>query len=75
MYRGSGRSQLRTSLVIYNTLGQVVRELYAGNISPGSFEVQWDGRTDGGTHVPSGIYFAIFRAESYQETIRLILLK
>jgi hypothetical protein len=67
--------QLRTSLVIYNALGQVVRELYAGNISPGSFEVVWDGRTNGGTPVPSGIYFAIFRAESYQETIRLILLK
>ncbi len=69
------KDQLRISLVIYNALGQVVRELYAGDISPGSFEVKWEGRTNAGTPVPSGIYFAIFRGENYQETIRLLLLK
>ncbi len=66
---------LKTSLVIYNALGQVVRELYEGDVSAGSFEVEWDGKTNLGTPVPSGIYFAIFRTDNYQETIRLILLK
>ncbi len=61
--------QLKTSLVIYSALGQVVRELYAGDISAGSFEVEWNGRSNLGTLVPSGFFFAIFRAERYQQSI------
>jgi hypothetical protein len=67
--------QLEVSLVIYNALGQMVRRLYSGEIGAGSFEVEWDGRSDAGNPIPSGMYFAVFAAKDYYQTIRLVLLK
>ena len=69
------KGQLEASLVIYNSLGQVVRRLYAGEIGAGSFEVEWDGKTDGGNQIPSGIYFLIFKSGYFTEIRRAILLK
>jgi len=63
------------SLVIYNSLGQKIRELYSGQLIGGRYQTQWDGQTEAGTRAPSGIYFAVFRAGSYQQTIKLMLMK
>jgi hypothetical protein len=67
--------QLEASLVIYNSLGQLVRRLYSGEIGAGRFEVEWNGRSDSGNPIPSGIYFIIFKAGYYSEIKRVILLK
>ena len=40
--------RMEASLMIYNSLGQVVRRLYSGEIGAGSFELEWDGRSDAG---------------------------
>lgn len=63
------------SLIIYNSLGQKVRELYSGQLIGGRYQTRWDGQTEAGTRAPSGIYFAVFRAGSYQQTIKLMLMK
>ena len=62
-------------LAIYNSLGQLIKTIYKDKLSPGSYEVQWDGRTDFGNNAPSGIYFAIFKADGYSQTRKLVLLK
>jgi hypothetical protein len=64
-----------TSLLIYNSLGQMVRILYRGRITAGSFEIEWDGKGDGGNLIPSGIYYISFVSGDYREVRRIVLLK
>lgn len=45
------------TLRIYNSLGQLISNLYAGPLSGGVYEMQWDGTNDNGQRQPSGIYF------------------
>jgi flagellar hook assembly protein FlgD len=52
----------RVTLRIYNILGQIVRTLVDGSQYGGQFDVSWDGRTDGGIPVATGVY--IYRLEA-----------
>ena len=47
-----------TTLVIYNSNGQKIRELISDTLNPGIHHVQWDGRNDFGNRVSSGIYLS-----------------
>jgi hypothetical protein len=67
-------------LVIYNVLGQQVRRLVSGQISPGYYQATWDGRNETGMAVGSGIYIYRFRATAAGETAfeqirKMILMK
>ncbi|RMF56466.1 MAG: choice-of-anchor D domain-containing protein [Calditrichaeota bacterium] len=53
--------QGKVSLVVYNTLGQVVRSLVDETLTPGFYEFSWDGRDDSGDQVSSGVY--LYRLE------------
>lgn len=46
----------RYSLTIFNAIGQTVKTFEPRMISEGSYSVVWDGTTDGGKNVSSGIY-------------------
>ncbi|MFC1693888.1 FlgD immunoglobulin-like domain containing protein [Candidatus Latescibacterota bacterium] len=46
------------TLLIYNIMGQKVRELVAENMKAGVHSVVWDGKDDEGTSVASGIYIS-----------------
>ena len=71
--KGSGL--VDTRLVIYNSLGQAIRTLNQDKLSAGSYEVQWDGKSDFGYNVPSGFYFARFKANGFYQTRKLVLVK
>lgn len=45
-------------LKIYNILGQTVRTLTQGYKNAGHYLLQWDGKTDDGLTLPSGVYFS-----------------
>ena len=62
-------------LVIYNTLGQKVRTLVNNRIEPGYHSVVWDGRSQDGRTVASGVYIYRFEAGNYSKTLKLMLLK
>ncbi len=62
-------------LEIINTAGQTVRKLYSGNQEAGHHVTKWDGRTDGGLYVPSGVYFTRLRAGNQVQTKKMMLLK
>lgn len=62
-------------LTIYNSLGQVVKVLYAGKLNPGKFSKQWDGRTEQNNAAPAGIYFARLIAGNSGQTIKMTLVK
>jgi len=62
-------------LVIYNTLGQQVRELVNRSQAPGQYQVRWDSRDAMGRQVSSGVYFYRLVAGSNVATKRMMLLK
>jgi immune inhibitor A len=65
----------RTVLKIYNMLGQDIRTLVNKAQRPGNYEVVWDGRSESGGRVASGIYFyTLYRGDS-KETKKMIFLK
>lgn len=63
------------SLVIYNLRGQVVRQLAAGQMPAGTHSLQWDGRSDTGAHVVSGVYVYKLTAGTFVQVRRMVLLK
>ena len=65
----------KVTLEVFNALGQRVRVLQTGELNAGTYEFQWNGLTDGGVQVTSGLYFAVLRAGSVTQTIKMALLK
>ena len=68
-------SPVRTSLVIYNILGQKVRTLVNGEKLPGNYQVVWEGKDQKGNEVSSGIYFYQLKAGNYKEIKKMSLLR
>jgi len=68
-------SSIRTTLTIYNILGQKVRTLVDEDKVPGEYQVVWDGKNDSGKKVGSGIYFYRLKIGDFSEAKRSVLLK
>jgi hypothetical protein len=60
----------RVTLTIFNTLGQIVRELVNGETEAGYHEVRFDG-----SGLSSGVYFYRLRAGNFVETRKLLLVR
>ncbi len=63
------------NLSVYDVGGRRVTELLNESMAAGDHWVTWDGRTDAGSPVPAGVYFARFSAGQYRATEKLIVLK
>ncbi|MEO8211269.1 MAG: T9SS type A sorting domain-containing protein, partial [bacterium] len=61
---------IKTSLIVYDVMGRVVRKLIDGNLSPGSYQTSFDAG-----YFPSGIYFYKLQAGRFTQTKRMMLLK
>ncbi len=53
----SSEEQIRVQIEIYNMAGQKVRTLFEGEQASGAYEISWDGKTDSGKSLSSGLYF------------------
>ncbi len=62
-------------LAIYNMAAQKVATLVQGHREAGSYSVRWDGVTDGGLELASGVYFYRLTAGERVETRKLLLLR
>jgi|GEM_PF-1278008 len=62
-------------LTVYNVLGQKVKVLVDGIQDAGHKSVIWNGKDNAGQEVASGIYFYKIRAENFQKTKKMLLLK
>ena len=60
---------------IYNVLGQKVRSMVNQEESAGLYTVTWDGKSNSGQSVSTGIYLYRFQAGDYVETKKMLLLK
>ncbi len=62
-------------LTIHNILGQTVTVLVDDRQGAGFYRVTWDGMSDYGEQVPSGIYFYRLTAGSFSEVKKMMLLR
>ncbi len=60
---------------IFNVLGQRVRTLVNRSYQPGSYRLQWDGRSDSRAAAPSGMYVCRIQAGDYIQERKLLLMK
>jgi flagellar hook assembly protein FlgD len=65
----------QVSLEIYNLLGQRVRTLVDGVVSPGYHEAVWDGRNEAGQQVESGVFFYRLRTGETSLVKKMLFVK
>jgi hypothetical protein len=63
------------SIEVYNVLGQRVRTLVSEPLAADSYVREWDGRSDAGEPVSSGIYFCKMVAGEFTATQKTVLLR
>jgi hypothetical protein len=64
-----------TTLTVFNVLGQTVTTLVDTELPAGYYDVEWDGTSDHGGQVASGIYFYRLDAGNNVMTKKMMLLK
>ncbi len=67
-------AKAHTTLTVYNMLGQVVETLIDEDLSPGEYQVSWEGINPSGQELPSGIYFYELRANNFSQIKKMVLL-
>ncbi|MAT37998.1 MAG: hypothetical protein CL946_00155 [Ectothiorhodospiraceae bacterium] len=60
---------------IFNSLGRKIRTLHSGDIAPGTHTLSWDGRSDDGHEVASGMYNCRLISGEFVQTRRMMLLR
>jgi hypothetical protein len=60
---------------VFNADGALVRTLLSDSQGAGAHELAWDGQSDNGQVVPSGVYFGRIDAGGHSETQKVMLLK
>ena len=63
------------SLKIFNSKGQLIRNMVEGVLSKGAHQLVWDGTDDRHNSVGSGIYFYTLRTADHLETRKMLLVK
>jgi hypothetical protein len=67
--------QTAVKVVIYGLSGDVVATLVNQTMSAGNYRVTWNGKTDDGRAVASGVYFYHLQAEGFTATKKMTFLK
>lgn len=62
-------------LKVYNLRGCLVRTLVDQRKEPGNYSVFWDGTTNDGSRVSSGVYLYRMQAGSFVQTRKMVLMK
>ena len=70
-----GKKTQRTLIVVYNVVGQMIKKIFDGHLTPGVHQVNWDGRDALGRSLSSGIYFIELRTEEQFMMGKMFLLK
>jgi hypothetical protein len=65
----------RVAVQIFNILGQKVRTIERGIHDVGRYSVKWDGVSEDGVRVASGVYFYRLLAGDYTSTKKMVMMK
>jgi hypothetical protein len=63
------------TLKIYDLLGKEITKLLVKELSPGGYEVSWEGQDSNGKLLPSGVYLIQLNAGNYTKTIKALLMR
>ena len=63
------------SISVYNILGEKVTTLLKGSLETGTYHVQWNGVSDQGKTLPSGMYFYELKSPLFHSVKKLVLVK
>ena len=63
------------AIKVYNLLGEKISTLYDGRHDIGNYTVNWYGKNTDGEIVGSGVYFILYKAGSYTEIDRIMVVK
>ena len=69
------KEEKHTKLLIYNSLGQVIRTLVDEPQTAGIHTVRWNVRDNNGQKVSSGLYLYRLEAGSFVKTLRTMLME
>ncbi len=72
-FRGASSERRHVEVVVFDIRGRRVKILIDSDLEPGRREIHWDGRSDRGEPVPSGIYLYILRSRGNQHTRKMVL--
>ena len=65
----------RVHLIVYDLIGNTVKEIVNNNLLPGIYNYKWSGENEQGSTVSAGMYFYRIQAGSLTKTRKMILLK
>lgn len=65
----------QVTLTIFNVLGQKVKTLVDKEMAANKYKVDWDGTSDAGVRVSSGVYFYRMQAGDFTQTKKMMLIK
>ena len=63
------------NISVYNLMGQKISTLISGYFSEGFHTVTWDGVSDDGFHVSSGVYLYTIETETFQDMKKMIFIQ
>ena len=68
------------TITIYDTAGALIRRLNVGHQKAGPYKrrgraAYWDGRSETGERVASGVYFYTLTTDEYTATRKMVILK
>jgi hypothetical protein len=72
-YQVAKKSHVQIS--IYNMTGQLVKTLVNEQQNRGEYSVQWNGKDHRGNDLPTGVYIAKMVADSYEQTMKMMLIR
>ncbi len=65
----------RVKLQIYNLRGELVRTLVDGNRAAGYHDISWDGTSDAGIIMPTGVYIYRLQTDNFVDTKKMVRTK
>jgi hypothetical protein len=65
----------RVTLRVFDVSGATVRTIVDGWRESGVYRVTWDGTGNDGRELPSGVYFYTLKADKFEATYKMVLLK
>jgi len=67
--------RVKVRLEIYNILGQKIKTLVQTVQNTGLHQVVWDGKNDNGKQVSSSVFIYRIKADSFNKTRKMILIR
>ncbi len=70
-----GEIRTQVDIVVYNVLGQRIKDIYSNRVFSGLMTLSWDGTDSGDRTVPAGVYFLRVSAGSETAVRKVVILR